>query len=76
MAKLYVTSSYDEGLLGEELAKAQRQLPDCRFVLYTDGGGKGPCVLILRENEPVLAEVHASTIVDALRDAVQEALTK
>lgn len=76
MPKRYITSSYDEGLLGEELAKAQRQLPDCRFVLYTDGGGKGPCALVLRDDEPVLADVHADTLVDALRDAVQEARSK
>ena len=66
----------DRDLLGSTLAMAQRALPGCRFALYTDGEGKGPCVLVLRGDEPVLAQVHAVSLVDALEEAVNIARWK
>lgn len=44
------------------LSLADRMLPGCRFALYTNGGGKGPACLVMRGDEPVLADEHAATL--------------
>lgn len=49
---------------------AETRLPDCRFAMYTDGGGKGPTVLVMRDDEPVLAEERAANLSLALLAAV------
>lgn len=64
-----ITSSIDACL-----ALAGRALPGCRFALYTDGGGKGPTALVLRGDEPVLAEERGASLPLALLAGVVAAL--
>lgn len=64
-----LTSNVDDAI-----SLATRLLPDCRFALYTNGGGKGPACLVMRGDEPVLADEHAATLPLAIVAATLSAL--
>lgn len=62
---LRVTSSIDAALALSEIL-----LPEYRFAMYTDGGGKGPTCLSMYDNDPVSAECRAPTLPLAIISAL------
>jgi hypothetical protein len=51
------TSSVDQAL-----RLATKLLPGFRFCLYTNGEGKGPCCIVLKDDLPVYASEHGANL--------------
>lgn len=67
-----LTSSLDAALSFAESTLS----PDHRFALFTNGGGKGPCAMVMRGDEPVRAEGYGATLAIAMCLATLRAKVK